>query len=214
MMPNSIRVLLVDDHPVVLEGYRHMLETAPEIEVVAAAESGEAAIAGYFELQPDVVVMDLSMPGMDGLTAAQTILRRDAGARIVIFTVYDNEVYFKRALDMGVKGYLTKSNDRGPMIEAVRRAARGGTYLGQEMAGPTSKLLAGNGGNILDQLSDREYTVFMMRAAGISVDDIAEKLNLSPKTIGHHYTTLKKKLSINSAAELARIAMRYNLLDP
>jgi len=210
MSPEPIRVLLVDDHPVVVAGYRHMLESAPDIAVAGTADSGEAAVASYFELRPDVVVMDLAMPGVGGLAATRRILQRDPAARIVIFTIHQSETWLQRAFESGVKGYLTKGNDSGPMIEAVRSVAAGGTYIGPGMQGAQ----AGKETGALEGLSDREFEVFIGLAAGETVERIADHLNLSPKTVGRHYTAVKQKLGAESTAELVHIALRHHLLDP
>jgi len=210
MSPEPIRVLLVDDQPVVRAGYGAMLESAPDIEVIGTADSGEAAITAYFELDPDVVVMDLSMPGVDGLAATRRILQRDPGARVIVFTVHDSETWLRRAFKAGVRGYLTKNNGSGPMIEAVRTVAAGGTWTDPGLAGA---VLGGGARGAIEQLSEREFEVFIGLAAGETVERIAGSLRLSPKTVGNHYTAVKKKLGVSTTAELAHIAISHGLLD-
>ncbi|HBE93539.1 MAG TPA: DNA-binding response regulator, partial [Gammaproteobacteria bacterium] len=128
---NKLNVLLVDDHEVVRAGYRRLLEGTPDIAVIAEASSGEQAYQDYFHYNPDVLVMDLSMPGMGGLEASIRILAKDSAARILVFSVHENEVFLTRALDSGIAGYISKRSASQVMIEAVRQVASGSVYVGQ-----------------------------------------------------------------------------------
>lgn len=208
-----ITVLLVDDHEVVRAGYRRLLETTPDIRVLAEACDGEDAYTKYFECRADVIVMDLSMPGMGGLEACLRILGKDARARILVFSVHENETFLNRALDAGILGYISKRSASQVMIEAVRQVAAGEVYIGQEMMpyllkrnSPDSDRMAG--------LSPREFEVFNLLANSKSVNEIAEILNLSPKTVGHHFTSVKKKLGISDIAALTRLAIRLGIITP
>jgi two-component system, NarL family, invasion response regulator UvrY len=209
-----IRILLADDHEVVRAGYRRLLENTPDIEVVAEVASGEDAYSRYCELHPDVVVMDLTMPGMGGLEASRRILAHDNSAKILVFSVHENEVMLNRALDLGVLGYISKRSASQVMIEAVRQIAAGEMYVGQEMmpflvrrtTSPDSERVAG--------LSPREFEVLRLLADSKSVNDIADLLNLSPKTVGHHMTHIKTKLGIDNIAGLTRLAIRLGIINP
>ncbi|MEN8106839.1 MAG: response regulator transcription factor [Pseudomonadota bacterium] len=209
-----IRILLSDDHEVVRAGYRRLLESTSSIEVIAEVASGEDAYSRYCELQPDVVVMDLAMPGMGGLEASRRILAHDNSAKILVFSVHENEVMLNRALDLGVLGYISKRSASEVMTEAVRKVAAGEMYVGQEMmphlvkrkTSPDSEQIAG--------LSQREFEVFRLLADSKSVNDIAELLNLSPKTVGHHMTRIKTKLGIANIAGLTRLAIRLGIISP
>lgn len=209
-----INVLLADDHEVVRAGYHRLLECNSEIAVIAEAASGEEAYQLYMEHQPDVVVMDLTMPGMGGLEASRRILAHDKAAKILVFSVHENEVLLSRALDLGVQGYISKRSASLEMVEAVRKVAAGEMYIGQEMmpylvkrkATPDSELIAG--------LTDREFEVFQLLVDSKSVNEIAALLHLSPKTVGHHVAQVKAKLSIPDVAGLTRLAIRLGVISP
>lgn len=213
MSSSKINVLLADDHEVVRAGYCRLFESTPDITVVAEAEDGESACRSYFKYQPDVLVMDISMPGIDGLEASRKILTRDKNAKILVFSVYENEVYLTRALDLGVLGYISKRSASQVMIEAVRQIASGTLYVGQEMMPYLVKSRNAEDGDTISTLSPREFEVFLMLADSKSVNEIAELLNLSPKTVGHHYTNLRNKLGVNEIAGLTRLAIRHGLMD-
>jgi two-component system, NarL family, invasion response regulator UvrY len=210
----TIRVLLVDDHEVVRSGYRRLFEGTEDIEVVAEATSGEEAYRLFLEHQPSVVVMDLSMPGSGGLDASRRILARDRDARILVFSVHENAVFLNRALDQGILGYISKRSASRVMVEAVRHVAAGEPFIGQEMMPFLVKRRASADGELVNRLSPREFEVFRLRAEGMSVNDIARLLNVSPKTIGHHNTSLKQKLGAANDAELTRLAIRLGVITP
>ena len=210
----EISVLLVDDHEVVRAGYRRLLESTGGISVIAEAASGEDAYTNYFNYHPDVLVMDMSMPGMGGLEASMRILAKDKSAKILVFSVHENEVFLQRALDSGILGYISKRSASQVMVDAVRQVATGELFVGQEMmpyllkrkTTPESEPVAG--------LSPREFEVFHLLADSKSVNDIAEILNLSPKTVGHHCTSVKKKLGVPDISALTRLAIRLGIITP
>jgi len=209
----NITVLLVDDHEVVRAGYRRLLETTPDIRVLEEACSGEDAYTKYFECRADVIVMDLSMPGMGGLEACLRILGKDAHARIMVFSVHENETFLNRALDAGILGYISKRSASQVMIEAVRQVAAGEAYIGQEMMPYLLKRNSPDNARVAG-LSPREFEVFHLLANSKSVNEIAEILSLSPKTVGHHCTSVKKKLGITDIAALTRLAIRLGIITP
>jgi len=207
----SIRVLLTDDHEVVRAGYARLLESAPGIDVIAEASSGEEACSKYFNHQPDVLVMDLTMPGIGGLEACRRILVRDTKARILIFSVHENEIMLERALNAGIKGYISKRSASEVMVEAVQQVAAGDVYIGQEMMSHlVDRGTSAKGGQIKD-LTPREFEVFRLLVDSKSVNEIASILNISPKTVGHHMTHIKEKLGISNIAGLTRLAIRLGI---
>ena len=210
----EISVLLVDDHEVVRAGYRRLLESTGGITVIAEAASGEDAYTGYFKHHPDVLVMDLSMPGMGGLEASMRILAKDKSAKILVFSVHENEVFLQRALDAGITGYISKRSASQVMVDAVRQVAAGELYVGQEMMPYLVKWKTNTQNEPIAGLSPREFEVFHLLADSKSVNDIAEILNLSPKTVGHHCTSVKKKLGVSDIAALTRLAIRLGIITP
>jgi two-component system invasion response regulator UvrY len=213
----SIKVLLVDDHEVVRAGYRRLLEATDDIVVVAEAADGESAYTGFFQYHPDVLVMDLSMPGMGGLEASMRILAKDSAAKILVFSVHENEVFLARALDSGISGYISKRSASRVMIEAVRQVAAGSVYVGQELMPYLVKRKTTPDSDAVAGLTSREFEVFHLLANSKSVNDIAGILNLSPKTVGHHCTSVKsvkKKLGVPDIAALTRLAIRMGVITP
>jgi len=211
---DQIRILLADDHEVVRAGYRRLLENTSNLEVIDEVACGEDAYSRYCDLHPDVVVMDLTMPGMGGLEASRRILAHDDSAKILVFSVHENEVMLKRALDMGVLGYISKRSASRVMVEAVRKVAAGEMYVGQEMMPYLVKGKLSPDSEQITGLSPREFEVFRLLADSKSVNDIAELLSLSPKTVGHHMTHIKSKLGITNIAGLTRIAIRLGIISP
>ncbi len=210
----TIRVLLTDDHEVVRAGYTRLLESTSDIDVIAEASSGEEACTNYFECRPDVLIMDLNMPGMGGLEACRRIRARDPKANILVFSVHENEVMLERALDAGIKGYISKRSASRVMIQAVRKVAAGDVYVGEEMMSHLVGQRKSVDGGQLKDLTPREFEVFRLLADSKSVNEIAGILNISPKTVGHHMTHIKEKLGISNIAELTHLAIRLGIIIP
>jgi two-component system invasion response regulator UvrY len=205
--------MLVDDHAVVRMGFKMLLETDADIKVVAEAESGEQAIVRYMEFKPNVVVMDITMPGIGGLEAIERILAKDSTAKILVLSAHEDSVHPKRVLNAGAMGYLTKRSAAEEMIKAIRVVASGKKYLEASVAQQMAIQQLSGDQNPVDVLSPREFEVFMALAKGKTTNEIAETLFLSPRTVGTHLYNIKQKLDANNSAEIALIAMRSGLLD-
>lgn len=210
----TTRVMLVDDHAVVRMGFRLLLQGSKDVEVVAEAESGEAACSEYAKINPDVLVMDLSMPGIGGLEALTRILARHRDARILVLSAHDDTMHPKRVLRAGALGYLSKRSAPEELIEAIRHVAQGKIFLEPAMANQLAVQQLTGEKNPVEVLSPREFEVFMLLAKGKPVNDIAEMLFLSPRTVGTHLYNIKQKLNAGNSAEIALIAMRAGLLEP
>lgn len=208
-----VKVVLVDDHTVVRSGLRRLLESHKSIEIVAEADTGEMAYQVYGEVLPDVVLMDISMPGMGGLEAAKRILQRYPQAKIVIFSMHEAVSFAAQALKTGVKGYVTKTGVANDLVQAVLDVAKGRTFLSQDVAQKVALQTLIGESNPLQQLTSREFEVFRLLAEGKRVEDVAEMLKISQKTVANYYTLIKQKLSVNSPVEMVRLAMKHGLID-
>jgi two-component system invasion response regulator UvrY len=209
-----IRVMLVDDHAVVRMGFRLLLEGAPDLKVAAEANSGEEAVRSFAEVKPDVVVMDISMPGIGGLEAIDRILAREPQARILVLSAHEDIMHARRVLKAGAMGYLTKRSAAEALIDAIRQVAQGKTYLEPSIAQQLAlQQLSGNKSPV-DMLSEKEFKVFLALAKGKSVAEIAEVMSLSPRTVGTHLYNIKQKLGAANSAELAIMAIRAGLVEP
>jgi two-component system, NarL family, invasion response regulator UvrY len=213
-MSSTINVMLVDDHAVVRMGFKLLLESAPDVKVVAEAENGEQAIKLYGEHHPDVVVMDITMPGMGGMEAIERIMARDNTARILVLSAHEDSVHPKRVLNAGALGYLTKRSAPEELIKAIRMVAGRKMYLESSIAQQMAIQQLSGETNPVDVLSPREFEVFIALAKGKSTNEIAETLCLSPRTVGTHLYNIKQKLNAGNQAEIALIAMRSGLIDP
>ena len=209
-----INVMLVDDHAVVRMGFKLLLESASDIKVIAEAENGEHAIKMYNELHPDVVVMDITMPGIGGMEAIERIMARDAQAKILVLSAHEDSVHPKRVLNAGALGYLTKRSAAEELIKAIRTVAGRKKYLeagvAQQMA---IEQLSGEQSPV-DVLSPREFEVFIALAKGHTTKSIATTLCLSERTVGTHLYNIKQKLGASTSADLSLMAVRCGLIDP
>lgn len=210
---SGINVMLVDDHAVVRMGFKMLLESASDIKVIAEADSGEAAIKAYMEHKPQVVIMDITMPGIGGMEAIDRIIAKDNNARILVLSAHEDSVHPKRVLNAGAMGYLTKRSAAEELIKAIRTVAGGKKYIEASIAQQMAIQQLSGEQNPVDVLSEREFEVFMSLAKGKSTNDIADTLCLSPRTVGTHLYNIKQKLNANNSAEIALIAMRSGLID-
>jgi two-component system invasion response regulator UvrY len=209
-----IRVLLVDDHAVVRTGFRLLLQAHPGTTVVGEADSGESACKRFLELSPDVVVMDLSMPGMGGLEALRRMRAHRPEARILTLSAHDDPLHAQRALREGARGFLSKRSAPEALLEAITTVAAGERYLDAELARKLALSEAdGSDKSPLERLSEREFEVFVRLARGQTVQKIADDLKLSASTIGTHLYNIKHKLAVVNQSELTLIAIRHGLIE-
>ena len=209
----KIRVLLADDHAVVRAGYRVLLQNTDDIEVVSEADSGERACRAFADLQPDVVVMDLTMPGIGGLEAIRRMVARDANARILVFSMHEDTVFVEQALQAGAQGYITKSSAPEILVEAIRELASGKSHIDAEIVQRLAFQKARGKDSPFSNLSTREFEIFCMLAEGLNTSEIAKRLSLSYKTIANYSTQIKGKLNVSTVAEIARLAIRHNIIN-
>ncbi len=205
--------MLVDDHAVVRTGFRLLLQAFADIEVVAEADSGEAACQMYESVAPDVVVMDIAMAGMGGIGAIRRLVAKDARARILALSAHEDTSHPKRALQAGALGYLSKRSAPEVLIDAIRAIARGQSYLDAQIAQRMAMQAIHGDNGPTEKLSLREFEVFVQLARGQSVAQISEALKLSSSTVGTHLYNIKQKLGLVNQAEMTLLAVRHGLID-
>ena len=208
-----IRVMLVDDHALVRMGFRMLLADA-QVEVVAEVDSGEQACAEYPKVKPDVVVMDLSMPGMGGLEAVRRLLAQDPKARILALSAHEDIAHPRRVLGAGALGYLTKRSAPDALIAAVTAVAAHEAYMDPQTARALAMAQVKGETSPADALSEREFSVFLQLAKGLTVAQIADNLRLSPSTVGTHLYHVKQKLGASNQSELTLVALHWGLIQP
>jgi len=211
---SQIKILLVDDHAVVRMGFKMLIEAEADIKVIGEVESGELAVKLFQELKPDIIVMDITMPGIGGLEAIDRIMAKDKNTKILVLSAHEDSVHPKRVLNAGAMGYLTKRSAAEELIKAIKSIHQGKRYLEPNIAQQMAITQLSGETNPVEILSDREFEVFMALAKGKSTNDIADTLCLSPRTVGTHLYNIKQKLNANNSAEIALIAIRCGLIDP
>ena len=201
-----MQVLIVEDHPIVRDAYRMMLEQSGWVTVVAEADCAEAGYQAYQAHRPDVVIMDINMPGAGGLDGVRRITRWDPKARVLVFSMHEEESYRAMALQAGALNYVNKRSSPGEMMDAIWRAARerGGDRAAEDPATEQP---------VFEKLSLREFEVFRLLAGGHSVQQVAETLGISPNTAGVHKTRIMKKLGADNAAQLTLLAIRHGVIQ-
>jgi len=212
MADDIIRVLLVDDHPVVRDGLRLMLGMAAGVRVAAEAENAAQAMARIREQDFDVAIVDVAMPGTNGLELLQALRARRPALAVLMLSTYAEEVYALRSLRLGASGYLVKSTPAATLLEAVRKAAAGGRYVSPSMTDRFVGMLAGGNLGVHDVLSNRELEVMRRIAQGEGLVQIAESLHLSPKTVTTYRARIMEKMGLHNNVELVRYAMEHGLL--
>jgi DNA-binding NarL/FixJ family response regulator len=206
-----IRVLIADDHPVVRTGYRRLLDQSGDIRVVGEAGDGATAWAAWQDLEPDVLVADVSMPG-GGLELLRRVRQRRDDARVLVFSMHDAAPIVHQAFEAGASGYLTKSSPPESLVDAVRLLADGGRYLSPDLPEHWLQRDDTDERARLRSLSPREFEIFRLLAQGHSAQQCARELHLSAKTIANHQSTIKDKLGVATSAALAHLALRHGVI--
>ena len=209
----KLTLLLVDDHAVVRSGFKVLLQTWDDVDVVAEANSGEEALPLYTLHRPEVVVMDIAMAGMGGIEATKRLLALDPQVRILALSAHEHSSYAKRALQAGALGYLSKRTAPEVLIDALRMVARHQRFIDPIIAQRMANQQNDRDSQDIDKLSPREFEVFVWLAKGHSVQDISQSLGLSASTVGTHLYKVKQKLQLSNQSEMTLLAMRHGLLD-
>ncbi len=211
-MAKKTTIALIDDHAVVRAGVRRLLEQESLFEVIGEAESGEKAYQIFGELKPDVMVMDLSMPGMGGLEAIRRILMRHEKAKILVLSMHEDLSFANQALKLGAKGYLTKNTLADDLVKSIQTVSKGDVFLSDEIAKKMAMQSISGNQDPIHELSAREFEIFRLLAEGLDIDAIATTLNISSKTVSNYQTMIKQKLNINSPVELIRYAIKAGVI--
>jgi two-component system, NarL family, invasion response regulator UvrY len=212
--PAMIRVLLVDDHAVVREGYRRLLERHGDIAVVGEAASGDEALTLFGTTNPDIVVMDISLPGQSGIETMRHMLELNPETRVLMFSMHEDVIFARRALQAGAFGYVTKASAPSVLVEAVHEVAAGTRYLSATIATQLALREAAAVPDPVEQLSAREIEVLRQLVTGHSIRDIALAMGLNPKTVANHQSIIRQKLGAETAIQLLRMAEKMGLDGP
>lgn len=210
-MHSCISVLLVDDHAVVREGYRRLLDVHADLSVCGEAADAALAYQKFCALRPGVVVMDVSLPGTSGIEAMRRMLARDSTASILMFSVHEEAIFVRRALDAGALGYVTKASAPDVLVDAVRVVARRERYLSADIAQALTMHDMLREGQTPGRLTAREFEVLRLLVQGYTLPCIAEKLGVSQKTVANHQSTIRHKFGADNSVQLVRMASRFGL---
>ncbi|GAB3258232.1 response regulator transcription factor [Chitinimonas naiadis] len=209
-----IRIVIADDHTIVREGLKQLLQATPDLQVVGEACNGDEVLARIRIANFDLLLLDMSMPGKSGIDLIKQVKREQAGLRILVLTMHEEHQYAIRAIRAGASGYLTKESASAQLVTAIRKVAGGGAYISAEVAEMLA-LQAMPNQDVMPhtELSDREFQVFQLLVAGRLVTDIAEQLHLSVKTVSTHKARLLQKMNMHSQTELVRYAIEHKLFE-
>lgn len=217
-MADEIRLLLADDHAVVRSGLRMLLQAQPDMKIIGEAETGQEAIRRVAELKPDVVLMDIEMPGMNGIEATRRIKAESPQAAVLALTMYEDDQYFFEMLRAGASGYVPKRAAPDELVSAIRAVSRGEVFLYPSLAGRLVQdyLTRGRPDEqepVTDELTPREQEVLKLIAEGLSNNEIADQLVISAKTVDRHRENIMRKLNLHNRVELVKYALRKGLID-
>ena len=207
------KVMVVDDHAIVLHGLRELINNEPDLEVTMTADSAERALEILKEQRPDIVVTDISLPGLSGFELIKELTRLYSGLPALVLSMHDELVHGERAFRAGAKGYLVKQEAPENVIKAIRKVLAGERYLSERMQSLLAHKIRGRPANqpvsVLSSLTDREHEIFRLIGIGLGTSEIAAKLNRSVKTVEAHRANLKQKLGLRNAYELNRFAVNW-----
>ena len=207
-----ISVVIADDHNLVREGIRALLEKAEDITVVGEAENGHEALELVQTQQPKVLVMDIAMPGMNGIQVLEQLREKDLATHVVILSMYADEIFVRQALQNGAKGYLLKGSFKEELLLTIRAASRGATYLSPSVSETVLTPPPSNAPSPANQLTPREHELLQLIGKGHTNAEIADLMNVSIKTVERHRTNLMTKLDARNIVELIRVAVRHRLI--
>ena len=210
-MTEVTKVLLVDDHAIVREGYRRLLEEESGIRIIGEASSATQACEQVRSLAPDVVVMDIALPGLSGIEATRRMLKDQPHLRVLMFSMYDDAIYARRALEAGALGYLSKASAPEVLVQAIYAVSRGERYVSPDVATNIARSAMQPGKSEIEALTPREFEVLRLLVQGETVRSISEKLALSEKTVANHQSAIREKLGARNSAQLARLASQLDL---
>lgn len=213
----AVTVLLADDHPIVRQGLRHLLETQPDFKVVGEASDGLEASQMAERYHPDVLVVDMMMPGLNGLEVTRQVSQRSPGTRIIVLSMHNNDAYILQALKRGASGYVLKDSGPAEVIKAVNQVMLGRRYLSESISERLIEMLLKQTGQLpedpYEELTNREREVFQLTAEGCSSSEIAGRLCISPRTVEVHRANMMDKLGLHSQMDLLRYAVRRGLVS-
>ena len=209
-MAQEITILVVDDHPIVRAGVRQLIKQIPSVKV-EEAETGEEGYRLFQELYPDMVILDITLPGIGGLEVLRRIRANREDAKVLMFSMHEDPVFASRAMQAGAKGYITKNNAADHLVEAIQKVLNGKIYLSADTAQKLAMLNIGAGTSALSDLSRRELEILRLLGEGRSMSDISDVLGISYKTVANNLTQIKNKLDISKTAELMRFAISHGI---
>jgi len=209
-----ISVLLVDDHAVVREGYKRLIERSPDLHVGGEASTAADAYRAFADTEPDVTVMDISLPDLSGIEALRHILARSADARVLMFSIHDETIYLERALAAGARGYLTKASAPDLLVDAIRAVVQGEIFVSPDLSAAFAARSPERIDDAMGTLSTREFEITRLLVDGLSVREIAARLCLTYKTVANYQTAIRQKLGATTPARLLQIATRCGLVTP
>lgn len=207
------RVILVDDHAVVREGYRRLIEKQPDMTVIGEAQDGASALALLKSGTPDLVILDISMPGQSGIEVIRHLRLRNDTIRILVFTMHQNVSYAIKCFDAGANGYITKSSSPKLLIDAIRSLMRGSRAISPDVSDALAQSRISGDISVAERLSSREFEIFKMIAEAKPTSEIAETLNLSTKTVLNYHYVIKNKLGAATDVELVHLALSAGIIQ-